>query len=93
MTITIDLPDELIKNVMEFTHTDSQSDGIRLGLENLIKKETNIVLTKEFGGIEDFDIDKASKSVDMSQMVDYFGKLDLRKDIDLNVLRERNNAN
>jgi hypothetical protein len=93
MVVTLDLPDELVKNIMELTHTNSQSDGIRLGLENLIKKETSIKLAEKFGKTEDFDIDNASKSVDMSQMVRYFGKLDLSKDIDLNILRERNSAN
>ena len=93
MTVTLDLPDELVKNVMEFTHTNSQSDGIRIGLENLMRKETNIKFADEFGGIENFDIEKASKSVDMSEMVNYFGKLDLRRDVYLNTLRGGNNAN
>jgi hypothetical protein len=37
-------------------------------------------------------LEKASQSVDMSEMLNYFGKLDLRKDIDLNTLRKRNDA-
>ncbi|MCL1947460.1 MAG: hypothetical protein FWF51_09995 [Chitinivibrionia bacterium] len=93
MTVTLDLPDELVKSVMEFTHTDSQSDGIRVGLENLVRKNADEKFAERFGGVENFDIDEASKYVDSSELVNYFGKLDLRKDIDLDALRGRNNAN
>ena len=91
MTITLDLPEGLVKNVMEITRTDSYDETVRACLEDLVRKEMDRKFAQKFGGADNFDIDEASKYVDVKDFICYFGKLpDLKKEIDLDVLRGRN---
>jgi len=93
MTITLDLPENLVNDVMKCTNATSQSDGIRIGLENMLRREENLRFAERFGGVDNFDLESASKAVDSSELVNYFGKIDFREGLDLDALRGRNDAN
>ena len=64
MTITLDLPEALIKNVMGITNASSKSDGIRMWLENSSwnnhmscpTKDSQAELREYFGKFPDFDL-------------------------------------
>jgi len=91
MTITLNLPDGLVRNVMEITRADSYDETVRVCLENLVRKEMDRKFAERFGGADNFDVDEASKYVDVKDFSYYFGKIpELKKEIDLDVLRGRN---
>ena len=60
MPITLDLPDELLRNVMEITRTTSQCEGVRVGLEDFLRRngrsDRQAELVDYFGRFPDFDL-------------------------------------
>ena len=92
MTITLDLPENLLNDVMKYTNATSKSDGIRIGLENMLRREENLRFAERFGGVDNFDLTGASKAVDSSNLANYFGKFDFKEAIDIDALRGRDHA-
>ena len=56
MRTTLDLPEELIREAMDLTHSTTKTDVIKMALENLIQKEKIKELKKYFGKV-DLEID------------------------------------
>ena len=56
MRTTLDLPEELIKEAMELTHSNTKTDVIKMALQNLIQREKIKDLKNYFGKV-DLNID------------------------------------
>lgn len=56
MRTTLDIPEELISEALEITHSRTKTELIKLALENIIK-QNKILGLKKYRGKLDLDID------------------------------------
>ena len=62
MRTTINLPEDLVREAMEVTHSKTKTDLIKAALINMIQKERILELKNYFGKVDlDIDLDSLRK--------------------------------